>query len=633
MAPLRDIVVAFSSRCASRSLDAPSGSPVANDFPVDRSRRDRCAGGLVAVLATAFPLARLWPLNGQFYLDWTNHKWLAAFAGEYLRQHGTTPAVLNTIQQAGMPYPVFYGTLFDQVLSLVTAWSSPDLALRLVVVAVTALQFVLVARALVGGGLPRWSARAVACLVIWAIYPLTNLYHRAAIPEFVATGLLTCAVALWFLLVQAPTTALRRRRATDLGLVFALIAGTHPITALYSVSVVALLLGMTLVERRRDRAFCACLLESLWLPAVLVTLSVVPWLYALAKFEQQLQITHELDMTFYAGIDEWATRFAPLPWDPRTKGVALDQVTSPYLDAQIDVALGALAVGWLVVVARRDRATARAALRSLAPVVVAFGAFTWLAVCPSAYAVLPSIAKKIQFAYRAITYQNLALLLALFSLLSALERRDAQALVTRGRAPAAILMAALALAATGVGVKLVHASRTMTVAGSTLLRADDAERRRWTTLPSEFYGALAYATPSLYRALGADEHASGLAAVIPIGTDADFGDVKPLRFEAPVTDWYTTNVQAFPWNTLVVDGAVVPAVALRVANARFVVQLAPGQHLVELRTVPTPAWLFARTISFSVVLLWLGWVLLGRLAGLFSGAAPAPAPALEPRES
>ena len=35
----------------------------------------------------------------------------------------------------------------------------------------------------------------IAVMMTWAIYPLTNLYNRSAIPEFFAVAFLTCSLA------------------------------------------------------------------------------------------------------------------------------------------------------------------------------------------------------------------------------------------------------------------------------------------------------------------------------------------------------------------------------------------------------------------------------------------------------
>jgi len=114
---------------------------------------------LVTTLVVALPLLRLWPLDGQFVNDWTNHEWLIGYTGEYLRQHGTVPVVVNTtgpVGSVGMPFPIFYGTLFYPVMSILAIWLDPGLAIRLVVVIVGWLQLRTIRGALTRLDVPPW---------------------------------------------------------------------------------------------------------------------------------------------------------------------------------------------------------------------------------------------------------------------------------------------------------------------------------------------------------------------------------------------------------------------------------------------------------------------------------------------
>jgi hypothetical protein len=556
-------------------------------------------------------------------MDWHNHEWLAAYAGEYLRQHGALPAVINTAEQAGMPYPIFYATILYPLLAPLTAWCGPGLAIRIVVVAVTALELRLVSQALAAVGLPSWPARGAACLVIWAIYPLTNLYNRAAIPEYIATGLLTCAVALWFLTAQALTTTARKRCARGFGLVLALLAGSHPITALYALPVLALLVVTTYVARGGDRVFWRSMLAALWRPTALAVVVIAPWAYALAKFQPHLQITSSSAVNFYPGIDEWRTRFCPLPYDPRASAAPLESVSCPYLDAQTNVALAALVVGWLTVLAWRRRGGGRAYGAAIAPAFAVGAMFAWMSLSPSSFDRLPEVARRIQIAYRAITYQNIALLVALFSLAIAASLRRDGPLFDGGHAPGAVLLACIALSAAGVLVKWKHASAIMKVDGAERAWPTAAERESWSRLPPDFYGANAYATPSLYRELGADAKGSKRAVSIPVGAGAKFGFTQPLHLDERVDSWLTTNVQAFPWNHLVLDGVTVPAQELRVDGVLLAVHVNAGPHTLELRTAPDDAWLLARLASFGTISLWLGWALRTAAGGAL-GTTQAP---------
>lgn len=583
----------------------------------------RCYGWATAAAAIAFPLLRLFPLNGQFQVDWYNHTWLAAYAGEYLRQRGTAPIVLNTTAYGGMPVPIFYGTLCYPLIGLLTTWINPAVAIRLVALFLTWLQFHLVSRALVRVDVPAWQARAIACLVIWAVYPMTNLYSRSAIPEYIATGLLTCAVASWFLLVNAERRKDRIRIGLGFGLAFVLAAGSHPITALYSLPILALLLVTAYQEHGRDAAFWRSLLQSLALPVALVAVVLAPWLYAVSTFNRYLHIHLEDAPGVWfdpGGIDRWTTRFFPLPHDARMDGGYLPAALTPYLDAQANVPLLILIAGWLAVACWRQRPAGRGALQSLAVAGIAFAFFTWISLSPLAFELLPSFTALIQFAYRAITYQNLALLLAVFALAGALRRHGR--LASRGAPLAWLFLGCLVIAGTGVVIKWRHASAAMAVGGNAGLRTTASERRRWNALPPQYYGAAAYATPALFRQFSASDGEIELELPIPVGGGARFGRMEPARVNLDHPTWVRTSIQAFPWNQLKLDGVVVPLDQVRAAGFQLIVRVPAGSHTLAMRSAPDPLWLVLRAVSFAVLGL---WILLVLALTLLAWSRPRPA--------
>ena len=82
------------------------------------------------LLAAWWPLVLLGDLGANFYYDWHNHQWFVGYFGEYFRQHGAMPQVLNAAQITAMPQPIFYGWLFYPTLGFVSAVTGAALALR-----------------------------------------------------------------------------------------------------------------------------------------------------------------------------------------------------------------------------------------------------------------------------------------------------------------------------------------------------------------------------------------------------------------------------------------------------------------------------------------------------------------------
>jgi len=570
-----------------------------------RSRLERW-WWIAPTLAVIFPLLRLFPLDGHFAIDWSNHKWLAAYGGEYLRTHHVVPLFINTPHWAGMPYPVFYGTLFYPLLSILTTWLLPGVVIRIVVLFVTWLQFRLVTTAFVRLDVPPWIARGLACLVTWAIYPLTNLYTRSAISEYVALALLTSMLASWFLLIRAEA-ADRLRIGLGIGLLFALTAGTHPITALYSLPILLLLVIAACVEQGRDVQFWRGMVRALALPIVLVAAVLAPWVYMVVKYQSAVLVNPgDSPVWYYEGIDDWTNRFFPVPHDPRIGSAPLDQLSTPYLDAQINVPLLVLLVGAIAILMWRSRAAGWAGLRAIVIAMIAFAFFLWISVDWGSFDHLPQFAKFLQIAYRAVAYQNIALLLAAFTLAAVVRRRGDLMLYRRSKLAGALLIGCLALSAVGVIIKLNHASELMTKHGATGLFTTAAQRRHAAQMPLLFYGYDAYATPSLYTPITTEDRAGLTWVSIPVGDTGDeFGMPLPVQFVQAKTGWVATNVQVFPWNHFVLDGVVVPDDDVRVAYIRAIVRVPQGEHTLELRTVADPTWLLLRPVSFAVLALWL----------------------------
>ncbi len=99
---------------------------------------------LLGAAGVAFPAVLLYPSGQGFAPDWVNHVWMVGYVGEYLRQHGTFPAVANTTQVGGMAFPLFYGYLLYPLLGLAATYLHPEIVVRLAAVAMFATQYVCV---------------------------------------------------------------------------------------------------------------------------------------------------------------------------------------------------------------------------------------------------------------------------------------------------------------------------------------------------------------------------------------------------------------------------------------------------------------------------------------------------------
>jgi hypothetical protein len=611
---------------------------------------------LIGAAAVLFPALMLVPRGQGFYVDWHNHVWLVGYFGEFFRQHHRMPVSLTTSEYAGLAQPVFYGYLFYPLLGLLSVRLHPEVVVRAAAVLLFAAQYVCVRKTLRRLGAAEALASAVACLVVWATYGLTNLYNRSALPEFFATGLVTCAVCSWFDLLAAAAAAAVWRRALRFGLLFTLAAGTHPITAAYSLPLLAVLAAGLLPRPvgpgRRTR------LAALAVAALLGTIALAPWLWAVHRLGGDLFIADYagiIDMTEY--IDHWACRLAPLPFDVRLLGRNPADVSTPYLDAQINVPLLVLCVALLGRVVRdagRGRRLRTAAFAAV-PLLYA-AAMLGLSLWPGAFRFLPRACCMLQFPYRLVSYVNLGLLLVpLFLLYRARAGRGRLRLPLRAGAPAVLLCFVLTLAGAGVAVKLVHSHaatipETFHVAkwarygraythsvGPPRLFKTAEDRERLAHLPPSFCTYFDYTTPHWLKELPADEEAS--VPVVFLGAGG-FGQCGARTVGLARAGHVGTEVAAFPWNRLLVDGREVPAGRLRAWRParlapwnealQVVVPVPAGVHVLEHRFVPERTWQRLHRVAWPVLLAWALGVGCWTAAGVVWRRRRVPAPAREP---
>jgi hypothetical protein len=548
--------------------------------------------------------------------DWVNNVWQIEYGADHLSRTGLPPTAMNTAELGGIPYPIFYGFLIYPLLSAVAVVAGAENALRLLVAGVNVLQFVLVRRAVRDGGGGEFLASAVACLTVWAIYPFTNVYNRGAVMEFLASGLLTCALCRWFALLDAETPRTRLRAALEVGLLYTLAAGAHPITALYGFAFLALhaVTGFARSRHAGQNAVAGRFLALI--PAGVLTVVVLsPWVYACSQLSDKFTIRGYGLHLFPDTIDCWWQRLLSLPRDAWTiLGVLDPSPSSPPLDAQMNGPL--VIVGAVAAWAAGRGARGRRAWWLAVPILLGLTALG-MSFRAEPYELLPSPFRMVQFTYRLVTYVNLAAL-ALVLLAVRLPRECAESLESpslRAVGPF-VLVTSLAVAGFALGVKLLPAvQRTAPVA----VEAGH--------LPDSFNGWDDYTTPNLYSRIGIkpeDEPrwTDRVRMELPVTGKPRYA---PLRLNRPEARVVIVQVQPFPWTVLEVDGAPVredwvfvwfgpPGTQPDPKWARrpyLCVLILPGEHVLVHRFKPPTAWRALTALSFLAFFCWCGVVAVG----------------------
>jgi hypothetical protein len=564
-------------------------------------------GGLVSLL----PLWLTMDFRKMYAGDWANHFWMIEYAARCWQAHASPPLEINTNDVIGFAGPIFYAGKFQALVGLLAMAVGTSLAFRLVAAVSMLVQFIQVTRAAISLGLSYRSGFIVGCIVNWAIYPLTNLYNRGALTEFIAMLWLTSATATLLILVfRSLLGQLSWFDAVAFGFFYTCAAITHPLTAvfgfLFLLPLALLMLGLT-----RDR----------WLVKVFLTNGVlaggvlVVWVYGLASFGSSLAVSNpehnrdsfRRDEMFNQSVDTVWTRLSPLPSDPRVRGTTRN-VIDPYLDAQISLPLLVLVLGAAILWCRWRTCADRIARFLFLLAITASG----LAVLAFFVSIYPSLSgcffgafDILQFPYRLVNYVNLNLLVALLAFLG-LAKRQKQEAFSGGRWGFLVLLGiAVSVGGSALVIKLTHAYATKFHVGPQVWRTTD--------LPPSFYWQFDYDVVRGLRWCDAGESAK--VAKLPVGSGSEIGNVYPISLSLSIPQIVQTNILPFAWNQLLIDGAIVSPSDLLVCRSKqfplctheefLAVRLNSGLHRLEYRFQPDPVWIGLNTVSWVVFLIWL----------------------------
>jgi hypothetical protein len=537
----------------------------------------------IAAFAVFVACIPLFAVDHYFFGDWPNHLGMIGYFGEYMKVHAGLPAVFSTQQTVGRATPLFYGNAFLPALGAMSAFVGPRWALSIAVAGMLFLQFASVRGLFRDATRDEAVACAVAIIVTWLIYPLTDLYNRSAIPEFFAITALQAGSCLWALYARDP--ARRERDGIAAGLLLTIAAATHPPTALFGGLIFGMLWLASLVwcpDRGR------LLKRSLAIGAAAVGV-MAPWLYVVAKFNKQLQIVQTNDLLFWpTSIDTFSTRMSLLP----TVGLNPRAISTPYLDAQVSLPLVVVLIllGIPALAARaRDRQARHAFTFAAVCSLATCGVFT-LSIWPPAWTVLPKAFKMVQFAYRLVAFVNVAAVGALLGLLVALGRDYTQAPRSR-----LILTVGLLLATVGVAFKL---PRCLGPGGGADAVVNDYENP-----PGDwYYGDQAYTTADMFRKV--DAAAPKQAVKLSVGAASSFGIVGSAHVRAAARTLVSTNVHAFPWNVVTIDGQPVSRDATLRDGLKLAAWVEAGEHEIGYQFHPDFAWSALRALSSALLALW-----------------------------
>lgn len=554
----------------------------------------------LSLMAVAVPCLPLIPFDGimwDFWQEWGPfHLLVTDYFSETFRQRMEFPVWLNTERFAGMAHPVFYGTLLYPVLGAIGSATGGAVAIRLLAGAVFMAQFALVASAVarLGGG--RFMGFTAACLVIWAAYPLTNLYNRSAVTEFFGTAFFTCAISAWFLFIKSG-----QWRWLNLAVFFfAAMAGAHPITSLFAASVFWWVFILSFLPPSNLPFF-----RGLWKAAgsaLACILCLAPWLYAVHDLGGALDIANRESLIYYFTFDSLKSRLMPFPFDARSISGAVNAIRVPHWDTQLNVPLLGLFAATAVFAfrsSRREKWTSLSIVSSVS--MLSFAFFLWISVNPHSQSFTPDVFNMVQYASRLVSFQNVSLLCGFFFLLFLANGSQPAEAELKADAPSnwpgvSLMIFLLAVSAAGMAVKLSHAMEIMAAPQSRATGEDIVQ--------ASLLYPIDYTTPSLYRKLTDGEAAGMKKSTFNVKTDRSFGELENVALTLDRPGWVMTNLVPFPWNTIYVDGRPVAAGDLRTRDWRLVFMAPAGNHIISAGFSPPTVWTLMRRIAVPLFFAW-----------------------------
>lgn len=572
------------------------------------------------VMAVIFlPLFVLFQNHNCFYFildknmsDWTNHLWLTGYFGEYFLQHLSFPDVINTHQYLNIPTTLFYSGLFYRIIGLLSSIAGAEIAMKFAVLLVCIIQFISVFTLTKEITKNKWLSFSISTLCLWSIYSLTNLYNRSALTEFFAVSLITTALSLWLHSFEVDGLAAKFRLRFLFTLTIAMSFCFHPITALYGSLFMLFVLIGTAQNLIREKPLsltiftCFCLL-------CYVALALSPWLYMVWKFMTVLTGIFPAATTtsvwYIPQIDSLFVRLSPFPIDMRSiaGGTNVDFGT-PYLDAQTNIPLLILSIFITFSIVKyyfqskiRQRIGAyHHLLLFLSHILFIF--FLLASINPQVFSILPRAFLNAQFAYRLVTYQNLALLVSVISGLSILFANDLYPTI---KLPLSVLsLVAIIISFQGIIQKEVHAWSVMRLDGKPEFSLSRKHRNDLLDLPNSFYGLSAY-----FVTAGMNLSKTPIASKtlhFEVGYGKEFGNaIDKATISLPKLSYVEIPIYPFPWSKIYVDGKLIDNSDLYWDGSKIATRLNAGKHVIEVKFTTTMAWQIYQNISFVLIMLGL----------------------------
>jgi hypothetical protein len=582
------------------------------------------------ILVVLLPIIPLFPIGSVFSIDWYNHLWTIQYFGDYFSANHSFPVLFNANPVVGIPIPIFYAYHFYSIMGFFSSLIGSSNTFTVLFAVLFLVQFLNLFRTTRLYFNKEDYAFVLSTVVTWSIYPLSNIYHRAAVTEFAAVVLLQCCILSFLYLLKV--RSLKKERKVDYiipGLYFALSAVTHPLTAIYGGTLLFFIVLIIIFQKKET-----WLLKYSFINGIFIILAISPWIYALKKFAHEMAFVKGNRITVIPGIDSIWQRLSPtaIEWRSTINGIAED-VTFPYIDTQINLPLLILSACLLILFLKEK-------IRNIScRKIILSSSLLALALALTVISSFQGIADKfdfafgnLQFAYRLISYINI---LVLLSILFFPEKITSEIYPKLKK----FFLVALTVSLCGLTSKLNHIY-AVKKDGSKMSFQEFMKKYRapkekeidfWypnhphpslvsMNLTPSYYGHPEY---TIETGFSDKEYSNNTTPVKWIQFDVlpgkEFGHIKSQEFSLNEQSLVVSNIQPFPWNKISVNGVPVSSESIysrkslkgikKIEEVKSTVGLSilleKGSYKVEYSFEPDKIWLHLIDVSWLIILSWI----------------------------
>ncbi len=537
-----------------------------------------------------------------FYIDYVNHTWLTEYYAQYFKYNLRFPAVIHTQEVVGIAYPQFYGYLFYPVMGFLSLLTGSTKAAYILCSAVSYTMIFLIyseifiqMSAKAGIRMKQSDSGVMAFLIICNPYILTNLYSRNAMTEYYALLGMYITVGSWILSFFKEQMEVKWMLWSLSALSFMFMLGSHPITAELGGIVCICMVLVTLPWQFRQIKLKEGIFMFLFggVEMLLIVLAVSPWLYITVCSISELAVNAgagiETNIAPFLGSN-YLTRLMLFPMDARSLTDGILNVSTPYLDLQMNMPLVILyMVSWVWII-RSGKIIRRQ--KWAAFVLLLLGVLTLICtstVSSPALNVIGRIFRHIQFSYRLIGYADLFVVFGILYNFWVLVRSGC--FREYEKYFAMILIICVTLGAHNLLIQMTHAYAT---ANQTVV-----ETEPFTNLPATFYGVSGYCDTSI-PSIKEDPPEEWLEVNVPVYTD---GHTLRTEFKADKKMFVRTNIQSARYNEIYVDGVRLDRDVVMEFDGYLGFYADAGTHVMDYAAEFPYMFLILRKLSYVSVFL------------------------------